>query len=391
MKTLIPATCFTDEAIFTREQAVFGQGAWQFVGTTTELHEHHDFVVRQIGGIPVVVQNFHGKLRAFHNVCSHRFAPIQTEGCGNRKLTCAYHGWTYDQEGVPLGVPHNEEWYGLDRAKKQCLALRQFQIEQCGKFVFVKIERGGPALHEFLGEWFEFFAKISSSFGNSLFKTEVDAKCNWKLLVENGFDDTHVEFVHPQTIGLVEFTQFEWKGDARHTADVLLRDDGTSPEGFAVPQLNHALRHSAAFIDMSDRQVASFESFYEPLFPQRPFRTRQYLHLNLFPNIIITSLMGYYYILLNFEPKSVGETVIHFYVLPTQRPKDAPPLPYDFLHHLGLASLGTYTEDIAMQEKLQSTGASVERPGIFGMREDKMKAFEAAYLCAMGLNLVTAA
>jgi phenylpropionate dioxygenase-like ring-hydroxylating dioxygenase large terminal subunit len=388
MHTLIPAHCFTSDEIFSREKSVFGQGVWQLVGTTVELHDHHDFVRRDIGGIPVVVQNFNGRLRAFHNVCSHRFAPIQTDPCGNRKLTCAYHGWTYDEHGVPLGVPHNEKWYGLDRAQKECLALRQFQLEQCGKFVFVKIERGGPTLREFLGEWFEFFERMSNSFGSSLFKTEIDTKCNWKLLVENGFDDTHVEFVHPETIGLVEFTGSEWKGDARDAAEVLLKDN---EDHFGVPQLHHALRHSAAFIDMSDRQVASFESFYEPIFPDRPLRSRQYLHVNLFPNVIITSLMGYYYVVLNFEPKSVSETVIHFSVLPTSRSEDAPPLPHDFLHHLGLASLRTYSEDIAMQERLQSMGQSVERPGIFGIREDKMKAFEAAYLCAMGMNLVTAA
>ncbi len=388
MKTLIPARCFTDAENFRREQSVFGQGMWQFVCTWLEVRDHNDFVRRDLGGIPVVIQNFNGALKAFHNVCSHRFAPIQTEPCGNRKLTCGYHGWSYDENGVPLGIPHNEAWYALDRSQKECLALRQFQVAKCGQMVFVRIERGGSSLEEFLGDWFAFYESLSGSFGDVLFKTEITTRSNWKLLVENGYDSTHVQFVHPTTLGQVEFTSSEWKGDNRADADTLLRKNIGDSASDTHPELNYALRHSAAFVNMSENQGAIWDACFGPYFPERSFKVEQYIHANLFPNIIITSLMGYYNILLNFEPKSPDETVVHFYVLPSAQNPGAKELPPGYLHHLGLESLRTYTEDMEMQRNLQSMAGAVERPGIFGRREDKMKAFEAAYLCAMGMNLL---
>ena len=42
--------------------------------------------VKKIGCKSVVVQNFHGELRPFHNVCSHRFSRIRTNSKGNSGL-----------------------------------------------------------------------------------------------------------------------------------------------------------------------------------------------------------------------------------------------------------------------------------------------------------------
>ena len=40
---------------------------------------------------------------------------VGTGGCA-RRLTCPYHGWTYGADGRLIGVPHKEDYVGLDPA-----------------------------------------------------------------------------------------------------------------------------------------------------------------------------------------------------------------------------------------------------------------------------------
>jgi phenylpropionate dioxygenase-like ring-hydroxylating dioxygenase large terminal subunit len=66
-----------------------------------------------------VLQNFKGEIRAFANICSHRFNRIQTEPRGNRPLMCAYHGWNFDESGFPRGMPRRE---GFDLSDRELCA-----------------------------------------------------------------------------------------------------------------------------------------------------------------------------------------------------------------------------------------------------------------------------
>ena len=48
-----------------------------------------------------------GRLRALENRCAHRHLPLSlgtVEGC---RLTCMYHGWSYDDSGRVAAVPHD--------------------------------------------------------------------------------------------------------------------------------------------------------------------------------------------------------------------------------------------------------------------------------------------
>ena len=54
-----------------------------------------------------------GRLRAMENRCAHRQLPLslgEVNGCG---LTCAYHGWQYDEAGRLAQIPH--ELFGRAR------------------------------------------------------------------------------------------------------------------------------------------------------------------------------------------------------------------------------------------------------------------------------------
>nr|WP_246463142.1 Rieske 2Fe-2S domain-containing protein [Nitrospirillum iridis] len=115
------------------------------MGPASSVASHGDYLTGRApdeGGavIPVVVQNFQGVLKAFRNVCSHRYALIHDQPCGRGLLRCAYHGWVYDAAGVPIGIPFDDSDFHLDGAARQRLALTPVGLALAGGQVWVNAD-----------------------------------------------------------------------------------------------------------------------------------------------------------------------------------------------------------------------------------------------------------
>jgi phenylpropionate dioxygenase-like ring-hydroxylating dioxygenase large terminal subunit len=369
-RTQIPAHFFTDPRIFEKEQEVIFRATWQFFCLTTDLKGDQDFVTGDVGGIPVVVQNFKGKLRAFQNVCSHRYSPIQTACSGNRPLVCPYHGWKYAETGVPLGIPHNLEFYPITSEEKCQLALRSFKVETCGNFVFVSIacER---SLREQLGEWHELLGRIGQGVDDVYFTTQLESDCNWKFVVENAFDDIHAEFVHPTaSLDTSVYTGSRWEFHpySSQTED-LPRD--------------YSKRHAQLTVSMSDATVERNEQLWSEHFPDRAHRFPDYLHLFVYPNLILTSVQGFWYNLVHYKPISAERSQMTHWLIPA-RPASGPSrVTPELLYRLALGSLRVFEEDVRAVEVTQPVIRSVRQPGILGQRENKIASFESAYMDLM--------
>ena len=76
MKSILSPNHYLDPGIFAREQRRVFRQLWMFAGVRQLLAEPDAFLTRTIGGVPVVVQNCGGELRAFENQCAHRQMPI---------------------------------------------------------------------------------------------------------------------------------------------------------------------------------------------------------------------------------------------------------------------------------------------------------------------------
>src|SRR5207253_3083149 len=89
-----------------------------------------------------------GALRAFHNVCRHRAAPVLTEACGSAtKLRCRYHGWTYDLTGRLRGAP---EFEGVADFRREDHGLVPLAVEAFAPMVWVHPGSPARSLADFL-------------------------------------------------------------------------------------------------------------------------------------------------------------------------------------------------------------------------------------------------
>lgn len=147
-----------------------GRGAWDetwiYLCTADDLAIHTAFVTTRIGRVPVLAHNLKGRIAAFRNVCSHRFAVIHAEPQGCGPLRCPYHGWTFDAEGMPIGIPFNRsDFGGLDEAERRRLALSAVALERCGHLCFVRLSPDrGPSLAEALGGRFAEITALCDAF-----------------------------------------------------------------------------------------------------------------------------------------------------------------------------------------------------------------------------------
>ncbi|WPB57762.1 aromatic ring-hydroxylating oxygenase subunit alpha [Xylophilus sp. GOD-11R] len=369
----IPPHCFHDPAIHAAEQARIFRRTWQFFCLRSDLMEPDDFVAQDVGGVPVVVQNMKGELRAFHNVCSHRKVPLQSEPRGNRALFCQYHGWVYGREGELIGIPHNAAFYPIAPAERRELGLKQFALAACGNLVFVAIEPTG-SFESQMGDWLPMLQDIGRAMDDVHFECALPSASNWKWIVHNAFDDIHAQFVHPKSsLDTTGYVSNRW---TFHPFDA-------DTEGDAFPA-DYSRRHAHLEVTMDAASVARNEALWAEHFPSRAHAFDHYLHLFLYPNVIITSVQGYWYNIVRYSPVDSGHCVSHYRMVPARGAGGASSaVQPELLYRLALGSMLIFQEDLAAVEVAQGVIRSVATPSFFGQREDKILSFEKAYMHAM--------
>lgn len=113
---------------------------WADLAGAADLADDGAFVTGRVEGVPVIVRNQRGTLRAFRNICTHRQALMEERACGRGVLRCPYHGWTFDGEtGEPRGVPFDATDFHLDGHDAATLALAPLDVKVEGGRVLARL------------------------------------------------------------------------------------------------------------------------------------------------------------------------------------------------------------------------------------------------------------
>jgi len=193
----LPAWAYTSDELIDLEYENLILPSWQFVCHISEVAKPGDYATLDLKRDSILVMR--GKddvLRAFMNVCRHRAAKL-LDGSGNCKarITCPYHGWSYDLTGELKGVPAEKTFPGIEKEK---LGLRPVEMEILAGMIFTRVVPGGPSLRESFGDMADVIAGYNLEEMVPGGPVWIDSwNCNWKIAVDNNLENYHVPIGHP--------------------------------------------------------------------------------------------------------------------------------------------------------------------------------------------------
>ena len=191
---------FTSGEVYQDEmERVFGR-AWLMISHESLIPNPNDFFLSYMGEDPVIVtRDSKGQVHTFLNMCRHRGNRIVRADDGNAKnVMCAYHGWTFSNQGELVSVPGLQEAY-YGELDVENLGLVEARVDVYAGMIFATWSEDAPSLEAFLGDarWY-----LDTRFNyrdcgmQALGPMKWIEPVNWKTPVDNSSDNYHAQTTH---------------------------------------------------------------------------------------------------------------------------------------------------------------------------------------------------
>jgi glycine betaine catabolism A len=280
---------YYDPARHAAEQARIFRRYPLCLGHEDQLRENGSLLARDVAGMPLLMtRGADGEIRVFLNICRHRGTRLVTEdglACGQKSLSCRYHGWTYDLGGALVAVPRAEAFPTLHRATH---GLKPLPSAVRHGLIWAVLDPAArmPDMAAYLGEVDRDFAALGLG-QHKFFRQSVTRRAtNWKLVIDAFLEIYHVKRLHAGTIGrFLEDIQYVTDHLGQHQRVLIARD--TFAETRSLPPERWDPQRHATFEHLVfPNTVMVFHPDYVShmaMFPSAPGETL-YVHTMLVPH-----------------------------------------------------------------------------------------------------------
>ena len=197
---------YTDPAYFERERQTLFRETPILAGLSMDVAAPGDMMVFDaLGPSILITRDKEGKVNAFLNMCMHRAAKLVTECNRRTRMTCRFHGWTYDLQGKLIGLPGKEGFEGIDRAD---LGLLRVPVAEWKGMIFVRGTPGSAPIDvaDHLGDFGDELAALELDKAKPVAASRIDCDANWKYAYDTYGESYHFASLHPTTIGALAFS-----------------------------------------------------------------------------------------------------------------------------------------------------------------------------------------
>ena len=329
---------------------------WFFAGMTTDLLEKNSFLTLNIFDYPVVIQNFNGELKAFQNICPHRFNKIQTDTKGTGFFICKYHNWSFDKEGNIKSLPRKNS-FDLTSDEYKCLKVKSLKLEIVGKFIFISINPDVITVNEYLGDFYFKLVSISDALDFNFYFDDDLQYINWKLIVENVIEAYHCPAIHQNTLFNMGFCR--------------------------ISELNNYYQNGHSVADYPKSENFDIGNKILKYLENVEYKHKSFKHFFIFPNLLISSTEGTSIYIGNILPISSEKSILRkrFYspkFIDSYAPKEA--IHNAFLEMVKNSINQILAEDKIVLEQIQSNIKFVDQTYFLGNEESRIKFFHQKYL-----------
>jgi phenylpropionate dioxygenase-like ring-hydroxylating dioxygenase large terminal subunit len=200
----VPYEVYKSDEIYVRERERLFMGAtWSYLCLEAEIAQPGDYRATFIGDVPVVVaRDMDGMLTGFENRCAHRGALICAgEGGNGARISCVYHGWTYDLKGNLTAVTFQRGINGKGGMpadfKREDWARRSLRVASLHGMVFGTFSAAAPEFPSYIGGEIETrMARVMQKPLKILGRTSQILPNNWKMYICNVRDPYHASLLH---------------------------------------------------------------------------------------------------------------------------------------------------------------------------------------------------
>lgn len=162
---------------------------WYVAALDYELPAGQMLARTYLGQDVVLFRKPDGTPQALQDRCPHRFAPLSAGRLKEGVVQCGYHGLCFDGAGACVNNPHG--------ATPKAASVRAYPVRERDRLLWIWMGDAARADDGLIPD----YSAVTRAPVDASFNGYLPTACDTVLLVDNILDLSHVDYLHPSTLG----------------------------------------------------------------------------------------------------------------------------------------------------------------------------------------------